>query len=163
MAAALFYWPRPQPVFPRVPLQDCGEFRVVQITYTARPCDSTDHNLGAARLQWRLYRRLPEVLQRRIPEPNSGIGGTSSTHPVLSIWWAHFEPLTRQPMLGKSGDVWMTEDSGQRTNLGWANPREDYRQIFVTDPPTHSKSLTFEFPIWDEQVRFRIDNPAYRP
>jgi hypothetical protein len=57
----------------------------------------------------------------------------------------------------------MTDDFGKRRNLGWPDPGDDYRQIFVSDPPTNSKRLAFEFPIWGERVRFSIDNPAYRP
>ena len=68
-----------------------------------------------------------------------------------------------KPMLGEAGDVLMTADSGEKINLGWPDPGDnaDFRQIFVTDPPTTSKRLTFEFPIWGEPVRFSIENPAY--
>ena len=94
--------------------------------------------------------------------PARGIGYQSSDRPALSVWWAHFDSVTHKPMLGEAGDVLMTVDSNERTNLGWPDPADDYRQIFISNPPTDSKRLTFEFPVWGEQVRFSIDNPAYR-
>jgi hypothetical protein len=163
LAAVLFVWLRPSPVLPRSPLRDGGEFRVIQITYTSQPCDSWDHNIGAPKVRWWLYQHLPTALRRKVPEPSLGIGGQSSIRPVLSIWWAHIDPITRKPVLGEAGDVLMTDDFGHQKNLGWPDPAEDYRQIFIIDPPTSSKRLAFEFPIWGERVRFSLDNPAYRP
>lgn len=168
-AAALIYWLNPQPILPRsslslprLPLRDGGEFHVLQITYTAQPSQSTDHNIGASKTRWWLYRHIPTALRQRIPPPSYGIGDLASTRPVLSIWWTHIHPATHKPELGEAGDVLMTDDQGRLTNLGWPSPAEDYRQIFVIDPPTNSKQLTFEFPIWGERVRFSIDNPAYK-
>ena len=147
---------------PRLALRDGGEVRVLQVSYTPGPSDSIDHNLDAPRLRWRIYRHLPSSLRESMEAPTRGIGYQSSDHPALSVWWAHFDPVTRKPMLGEAGDVLMTVDSGQRTNLGWPDPADDYRQIFISNPPTDSKRLTFEFPVWGEWVRFSIDNPAYR-
>ena len=147
---------------PRVALRDGGEVRVLQVSYTPGPSDDVDHNLEAPRLRWRIYRHLPLSLRERMEAPSRGIGYLSSDRPILSVWWAHFDSVTRKPMLGEAGDVLMTVDSGERTNLGWPDPADDYRQIFVSDPPTNSKRLTFEFPVWGEWVRFSIDNPAYR-
>lgn len=159
--ACILAWQESRAKLPRIPLRDGSECRVLRVTYTAGPSDSTDHNLYVPRGRLWIYRHLPESLQRKVPGPGEGIGYTSSHHPALSIWWAHFEATTHKPAVGEAGDVLMTEDSGKQTNLGWPDPAEDYRQIFVTDPPTNSKRLKFQFPIWGEEVSFTIDNPAY--
>ena len=159
--ALLAVWLDSRAKLPRIPLRDGGECRVLRVTYTAGPSDSTDHNLYVARGRLWLYRHLPASFQQRFSEQIRGIGYQSSDHPALSIWWAHFEAATHKPMLGEAGDVLMTEDSGKQTNLGWPDPAEDYRQIFIADPPTDSKRLRFQFPIWGEEVTFTIDNPAY--
>jgi len=147
---------------PRIPLRDGGEVRVIQVRYTPGPSDSIDHNIDAPKFRWWMYRLLPSSIRQRVGEPTLGIGNQASDRPVLSVWWAHFDSTTHKPMLGEAGDVLMTTDSGEQTNLGWPDPAEDYRQIFVTDPPTNSKRLIFEFPVWGEPVRFSISNPAYR-
>lgn len=152
-----------RPYLLHLPLRDGAEFRVIQITYTAGPSDAIDHNINAPKARWWLYRHLPSPIQQRLGEPGIGIGNQASARPVLSIWWACIDPSSHKPLIGEAGDVFMTVDSGQRTNLGWPDPADDYRQIFVIDPPTDSKQLSFDFPIWGEWVHFRIDNPAYRP
>ena len=147
---------------PKIPLRGGGEFRVYQIRYTPGPSDFSDHNLHCSKLSWVLWRSLPSALQDRVPTPSEGISGMVSDHPVLTLWWTWIEPKTRKPMLGPSGDVLMTLDSGERLNLGWADPSDDYRQIFITDPPMNSKYFRFHVPVDDESVDFTIKNPAYR-
>jgi hypothetical protein len=163
VVALVFVLPRSRRDLPHFPLRDGFEFRVVQITYTSRASDSTDHNIGAATSRLWLWSHLPTALRRRVSEPSRGIGYQASTHPVLSIWWASFQRATNQPLAGPAGDVLMTLDSGQQINLGWPDPANDYRQIFITDPPTDSKRLTFDVPVDEQSVHFSIDNPAYRP
>lgn len=147
--------------YPRIPLHDGSEVRVLQVRYVPGPSHSAvEHNLYVSRARLWLYQRLPSSLRRKIPEPSRGIGYQGTSRPALSVWWAHFDS-NHQPGLGEAGDVLMTVDSGEQTNLGWPDAAEDYRQIFITDPPTDSKRLTFEFPVWGERVRFTIRNPAY--
>jgi len=84
---------------------------------------------------------------------------------AISIYWAWIDPVTQKPELGPSGEVLMTTDLGEQTNLGWPDPfdRADggYRQIIVNPPPTESARLRFRVPVEDETVEFIIDNPAY--
>ena len=68
-----------------------------------------------------------------------------------------------KPLLGPAGNVWMTLDSGERTNLNWPDPAEDYRQIFIVNPSRRSRSLAFDVPVVDDVVHFTIDNPAWDP
>ena len=124
VVALVFVLPRSRRDLPHFPLRDGFEFRVVQITYTSRASDSTDHNIGAATSRLWLWNHLPPALRRRVSERSRGIGYQSSTHPVLSIWWASFQRATNQPLAGPAGDVLMTLDSGQQINLGVARPRQ---------------------------------------
>ena len=150
---------------PRIPLVGGGEFRVVQISYG----DEDAHHLGGAPPQFlRLWNRLPSLVQRVIPPPVRGDGVLvpSANHTALSIYWAWIDPVTQKPVLGPSGDVIMTTDSGEQTNLGWPDPFDDragdsFRQIFVDEPPRNSFKLRFRVPVNDETVEFTIDNPAY--
>jgi len=167
--ALLFSWQYTRQSYPHLHLRDGSDFRVVKITYTAQASDSTDHNIGASRFRWWLWRHLPSELQNRMATPGYGIGNQASDHPAISIWWAWINPNTQIPDLGPSGDVILTTDSGHQQNLGWPDPADDgtpsgpaYRQIFVTDPPTDSPHLTFDVPVEEEIVHFTIKNPAYR-
>ena len=40
--------------------------------------------------------------------------------------------------------------------------RKQYRQIFITDPPTNSKRLRFRLSAEDQPVEFSIENPAFQ-
>lgn len=149
---------------PRMKLSDGSEFRVVQICYGTEP---EDHHLGrgAKQLFW-VWNHLPHRLRIVLPYPDYGESGESPStpHTAVSIWCAWFKPgVSRQPILGPSGDVIMTLDSGEEKNLGWPNPIDDYRQIFIIDPPTNSKRLRFAVPVnWLEKpAAFEIENPAY--
>jgi hypothetical protein len=163
-------WIRREPSLPRSPLRDGGEFRVYQIRYTSRASWPFEHNLHTSRIQWRIWFRLPGFVRGRIPAPETGVGGSQSDLPMLSIWWGYIDPKTKQPEIGPAGDVLMTLDSGEVVNLGWPSPYDDhsvpsipgYRQIVVTPPPADSKRLRFEVPTEGEAVRFTIENPAYR-
>jgi hypothetical protein len=144
----------------RIPLAAGGEFRVLKIYYGG----PDGHHLGgppSALLRFR--RHLPDSLQRFIPYSGEGISGISPAqgHTMISIWWAYIHPKTGNPELGPSGDVIMTVDSGEDTNLGWPYPADDYRQIYVIDPPTDSRKLHFLVTVEDETVEFTIANPAY--
>jgi hypothetical protein len=162
VAIACWIWQRPG--LPRFRLSDGGEFRVLKITYLSKGSEYHEHNLNAPPA-WRfaLWRALPDALQGHIDYPDEGIGAQSSDHPAISIWWAWFDPKTSEPVLGPAGDVWMTLDSGERFNLNWPDPAEDYRQILIVDPSRTSRTLTFDVPVVDDVVHFTIDNPAYRP
>ncbi|HSI61814.1 MAG TPA: hypothetical protein VLE43_01810 [Candidatus Saccharimonadia bacterium] len=163
-AVAIYVLTLPRPAeYPHFTLSDGAEFRVVQITYTAGPSYFPDHNIGASKLRWWLWRHLPKIARTRMNEPDHGISGLSSDRPALSIWWTRIDPGTHQPMLGPAGDVLMTLDSGKVINLGWPEPGVDHRQIFITDPPADSEHLRFEVPVEEEKVSFTIKNPAYRP
>jgi hypothetical protein len=115
------------------------------------------------------WSHLPTPLQRVIPYP----GGNSAlfpypNHTALSLYWGFIDPVTQKAEFGPSGDVLMTEDSGKQTNLGWPDPftgpkGEGYRQIFVDEPPSGSRSLRFRVPVEEETVEFTIHNPAYNP
>jgi hypothetical protein len=147
---------------PRIKLSDGSDFRVVRIRYGT----ADDHYfLRAPKAFFWMWNHLPTPLQSVVPSPNEGVGGEfpPPNHTALSIWWAWFDPVTRKPLLGPSGDVIMTLDSGEQKNLGWPNPVDDYRQIFIMDPPTDSKRLRFSVPVnWLEKPAvFEIENPAY--
>jgi hypothetical protein len=149
---------------PRFPLAEGGEFRVFKICYGGQD----DHRLeGPPGSLMRVWRCLPQALQRVIPyHPENEVHGLSpfSGHMALSIWWAVVEPTTKEPVLGPSGDVIMTVDSGEQTNLDWPDPWDPgYRQIFVDEPPRNSRKLHFLVPVEDETVEFTIANPAYAP
>lgn len=115
-----------------------------------------------------MWNRLPAQVQRFIPPPHPGDSALypSPNHRALSIYWAWIDPATQKAETGPSGDVLMTADSGEQTNLGWPYPFDDragegYRQIFVDEPPRNSSKLRFRVPVEDETVEFTIDNPAY--
>ena len=154
-----------RPDLPRIPLPDGGEFRVVQVTYTPKASESHEHNIGAApKYQFTLWKMLPRAIQARVSYPHDGIGYTSSNRPALSIWWAYFVPKTGKPELGPTDYVVTTLDNGEELEYrDWPNPTDEgYRQIFITDPPTHSKRLRFRLSAEDQPVEFSIENPAYR-
>ncbi len=115
-----------------------------------------------------LWNHLPGPVQRTIPQPPTGDTALlpSPNHTALSIYWAWIYPATQKPETGPSGDVIMTTDSGEQTNLGWPAPFDDragggFSQIFVLVPPRNSSKLRFRVPVEDEIVEFAIDNPAY--
>lgn len=149
---------------PRITLVGGGEFRVVKVCYGTEG----DHHLGGAPKQvvW-AWNHLPTPLRRLIPYP----GGESAlvpnpNHTALSIYWAFIDPVTQKAEYGPSGDVLMTTDSGEQSNLGWPDPFQGpngrgYRQIFVDEPPRNSSRLRFRVPVEDETVEFTIDNPAH--
>jgi len=153
----------PQPYLPRIKLPDGGEFRVFKITYTRGPSvDSYEHHLNAApRYQFLLWRFLPQFLQQKISFPDTGLGGESSYKPMISIWWAYIDPKTGRPMLGPTDYATTTLDDGSQLRKDWPSPNDDYRQITITDPPTHSKFLHLRLSAEDHPVEFAIENPAY--
>jgi hypothetical protein len=55
----------------------------------------------------------------------------------------------------------MILDNGEEQKYDWPDPRDDYRQIWVHDPPTNSKRLRFKLSAHDQPVEFSIENPAY--
>lgn len=155
-----------EPNLPRIPLAGGGEFRVFKICYGTEEV----HRLGGTPKQivW-LWGHLPNAVQRFLPAPDFGDGGLvpRDGDTALSIYWAWVEPGTQKPSTGPSGDVLMTTDSGEQTNLGWPEPFDDrqgggFRQIFVVDPPKNSSKLRFRVPVEEEVVEFTIDNPASR-
>jgi hypothetical protein len=159
--ACLLSFHRAAPL-PRIQFSDGGEFRVVQVTYTPFASESSDHAIGSApRMQFWLWNHLPKALQAKVPYPNSGISYGLSDHPALSIWWAYIDPTTHKPEVGSTDYVITTLDSGERLNRIWSEPSEGHRQIFLTDPPRHSKRLHFQLGVEDHPVEFSIDNPAF--
>jgi hypothetical protein len=52
--------------------------------------------------------------------------------------------------------------SGHPGFFGWPDPFDDYRQILVFPPPTHSRFLKFHVVVNEERVDFTIANPAFR-
>src|SRR4029434_4666252 len=150
---------------PRIQLANGGEFRVIQMTYTPRSSiDTRAHNIGCApAYQFKLWKLLPAVLQTNVPYPKTGISGSESSHPALSIWWAYIDPKTGKPEIGPTDDVVTILDSGEQLKPVWPFPREEgYRQIFITDPPPKSKRLRFLVSAEEQPVVFSIENPAYR-
>ncbi len=153
---------------PRIQLAGGGEFRVFRICY------GTDevHRLHGDRqlLAW-AWKFLPNFVQRYFPDPYYGGTGVSPWPGkiALSIYWAWMDPATNQAELGPSGDVIMTADSGEDTNLDWPVPFDDeksgggFRQIFVNDLSASSRTLHFLVPVENETVEFTISNPAYEP
>lgn len=141
---------------PRIKLADGGEFRVLQVRY------GTEHRLGGAprAIHW-VWDHLPLFLRTNIPPPPAGTSGVGSDKPALSIWWGWFDPATGKPLLGPSDNAVMSLDSGERINLDWPEPADDYRQIFIIDPPRHSRMLRFHVVTNDERVDFAIKNPAF--
>ena len=77
---------------------------------------------------------------------------------------AKVDPVNHKPLLGPSGDVIMTLDSGEQKNLGWADAADDFRRILIMDPPNNSKRLRFSVPVnfLEKPAVFEIENPAYR-
>ena len=149
---------------PRIALVGGAEFRVFKVTYTPHASESWEHNLESApqALFW-LRNLLPASIRLKVPEPDRGIGWHGSNYPALSIWWARINPASHLPELGPSGEVVMTLDSGEQVIFDGSEAVDPgYRQIFIQDPPTHSKRLTFLVPVEDESVSFTIENPAFR-
>jgi hypothetical protein len=147
---------------PRIRLADGGEFRVLKICYGRE----NDHHLGGAPSSFfSAWNHLPKQLQRVIPYPNTGVTSLSpfpESPPALSIWWAYIDPRTHKPEIGSTDYVITTLDSGERLGRIWPSPGDDYRQIFLNDPPAHSKYLRFEFAAEEQAVEFSIANPAYK-
>ena len=153
---------------PRIQLAGGGEFRVFKVSYGT----ADHHRLGGPPSQllwlWRFAWSVPASLWRFIPNIDTGgtgvMPGSNST--AISIYWAWIDPVTQKAVLGPSGDVLMTTDSGEETNLDWPIPFDradgEYRQIIVNDLPTKSARLRFRVPVEDETVEFTIDNPAYQ-
>jgi hypothetical protein len=150
-----------RPALPIVRFADGSEFRVLQVKYTASPSEPSEHALGRA-VNWRfwIWERLPGILQNRIADPNA-VSGFGSNRPALSIWWAYIDPKTRRPLVGPTSFVSPKLDSGRRLNPVHSAPADEYRQIFLVDPPRHSKRLRFELTTEDHPVEFSIDNPAF--
>ena len=160
--ALLLQLPRKQ--LPHVRLLDGGEFRVIKITYTSKQSEASEHAIGSSpKAAFWVWHHLPKPLQTRIPYPNEGMNISGSSRPALSIWWAYISPRTQQPELGEADYVITTLDSGRQLKPIWPRPYDDYRQIFVNDPPTDSKHLRFRLRAWDNPVEFVIENPAYTP
>jgi hypothetical protein len=150
---------------PRIRLPDGGEFRVVQVRFTPNSSvDGHEHNLGAApAYQFTLWRLLPKSLQSRIPYPRTGIGSPQgSDHPAISIWWAYINPKTGKPQFGPTDYFTTFLDNGEQLEQDWPDLADDYRQIFIRDPPTTSRHLRFRLSAEDQPVEFSIENPAYR-
>jgi hypothetical protein len=164
LGGALWYFLSRPAELPRIRLPDGGEFRVVQVKFT--PNSSVDghvHNLGAApAYRFTLWRLLPKSLQSRIPYPSTGIGYQSSYHPAISIWWAYINPKTGKPQFGPSDYVMTILDNGEQLEQVWPELTDDYRQIFISDPPTTSRHLRFRLSAEDQPVEFSIENPAYK-
>jgi hypothetical protein len=141
---------------PRIKLPDGGEFRVLQVGY------GTEHRLGGAppAIHW-VWDHLPLFLRAQIRQPPLGTSGVGSDKAALSIWWGWFDRATGKPLLGPSDNAVMSLDSGERINLGWPEPVDDYRQIFIIDPPRHSRVIRFHVVTNDERVDFAIKNPAF--
>jgi len=150
---------------PRIRLPGGGEFRVFQISYGT----GNQHHLGGAPgpILW-LWDHLPGPAKGRIPSPP--VGATALVpglhHTGLSIYWAYIDPAIGQPILGPSGDVTMTVDSGEQTKLGSPEPFDGsagggFRQIYVDEPPRDSSRLRFRVPVEHDTVEFTIENPAY--
>jgi hypothetical protein len=165
LGGALWYFLSRPAELPRIRLPDGGEFRVVQVKFTPNSSvDGHEHNLGPApAYRFTLWRLLPKSLQSRIPYPSTGIGGQSSYHPAISIWWAYIDPKTGKPALGPTDYVVMILDDGEQRKYDWPEPAEGgYRQIWVDDPPTTSRHLRFRLSAEDQPVDFTIENPAYK-
>ena len=55
----------------------------------------------------------------------------------------------------------MTLDSGVQLHLDAEAVDPGVRQIFLIDPPRHSRRLRFNVPVNDTSAEFAISNPAY--
>jgi hypothetical protein len=55
----------------------------------------------------------------------------------------------------------MTLDAGEQLHLDAEAADPGVRQIFLIDPPRHSRRLRFHVPVNDGSVEFAISNPAY--
>ena len=55
----------------------------------------------------------------------------------------------------------MTLDSGEQLHLDAEAVDPGVRQIFLIDPPRHSRRLRFNVPVNDTSAEFAISNPAY--
>jgi hypothetical protein len=154
---------------PTIPLSEGGEFRVIQVIYSAQ---RSDHVLGGAPKHIRrLWSHSPSLLQRVIPEPTPPYSTSFPPMPAISIWWTWIDPTTGRPELGPSGDALLTLDDGRQISLQYPDPvhtRDDeerdpgYRVIWIHDPPADSKRLRLHVPVEGEAVDFEIENPGYR-
>jgi hypothetical protein len=145
---------------PRIRLSNGGEFRVLKVCYGRE----NDHHLGGAPKSffW-AWNHLPKHLQRVIPYPDAGVSGLSPVagKAAVSIWYADIDPGTGKPLLGPADYALITLDSGERLGRVWPEPADDYRQIFLHDPPRHSKYLHVELGAEYDPVAFSVVNPAF--
>jgi hypothetical protein len=162
LAAAIFaagvLWVFRMPRLPRVRLSDGSEFRVLQISY------GTEHALaGAPRWMHSLWANLPGLLRACFREPVREDSGLSSgdNKPSLSIFWSWIDRRTGKWEIGPTDNVVMRLDNGERINLGWPDPGNSCRQIFVPEPPRNSRTLRFHVVVEEERVDFAIANPAF--
>lgn len=149
---------------PHIRLPNGGEFRVLKVTYPPGPSEPREHAIGAApKAAFWIWHRLPKPLQDRIPYPDTGSANLGSSHPGISIWWAYIAPKTGLPQLGPTDYALTTLDSGEQLGPIWPPPVEEgYRQIFLADPPHHSRKLHFRLSAEGQPVEFELANPAYR-
>jgi len=160
VAAGLHSWFTPR--LPHKKLRQGGELRVLQVHYDAVGGQYGSHQYQRApEWKFRVWNALPQRLQNIISPPSEGIGGYSSDHPAISIWWAHIDAGTHKAEIGKAGWVTVTLDNGGTLPRIWPEPAEDYREILIINPPHDSRQLRVKFHICDEAVHFTIDNPAY--
>ena len=154
------------PSLPRIRFSDGGEFRVVKVCYGTE----NDHYVGGAPASffW-AWGHLPKRLQGFIPYPNTGARGMSpfTNAWAISVFWGYIDPRTQKSEIGSTDYVMTTLDSGERLGRIWSEPAtndhgDEYRQIFLNDPPRHSKHLRFELGVEDQRVDFSILNPAFK-